>query len=299
MKWVEFEDFSLCTTSKIQNVKETILNNLQPILIFGIIILATFLAVFLINRFFSRLIKRSSETKSDPTKYQFLKHFLGGVIYLVGFGIAISNIPSLKAVATSILAGAGILAVAIGFASQQAMSNIISGFFIVLFKPFKINDRLTIKNSYSGIVEDITLRHTVLRNFENRRIIIPNSIISDEIIVNSDFVEDKICKWVDINISFKSDIDQAKRIMEEEVMHHPLHIDPRTPQQIEDGEPEVTVRVISLGEYAINLRAWAWTKDSADSFVLGCDLLESIKKRFDKEGINIPFPHRTIIHKNT
>lgn len=280
-------------------MKESLLANLQNFIFFILIIIATFLIAFLVKRFFTRLIKRSTEIlENDPTNYQFLKHVATGVIYVVGFSIAISVIPSLRTVANSLLAGAGVLAVAVGFASQQAMSNIISGFFIVLFKPFKINDRLTIRTTFSGIVEDITLRHTVIRNFENRRIIIPNSIISDEIMINSDFVDDKLCKWIDIGISYDSDIDVAKKIMETEILNHPLHLDPRTPKQLEEGEPEVRVRVLSLGEYAVNLRAWAWTKDTPDGFVLGCDVYESIKKRFDKEGVEIPFPHRTIVHKN-
>lgn len=277
-------------------MKEQIFSNLQSILTFCLVIIATFIIAYLAKRFFTKLIKRSTEVlENDPTSYQFLKHLITGGIYIVGFSLAIYTIPSLRAIASSLLAGAGILAVAVGFAAQQAMSNIISGFFIIIFKPFKINDRLTIKGTFSGIVEDITLRHTVIRNFENRRIIVPNSIISDDIVINSDFAADKICRWVDVGISYDSDIDKAKRIMEEEVLQHPLHLDPRTPIDIEKGEPEVRVRVISLGEYSVNLRAWAWTKDSADNFVLGCDVLESIKKRFDKEGVEIPFPHRTIV----
>lgn len=280
-------------------MKEQFLANLQHIIFFILIIIATFFVAFLVNRFFTRLIKRSTEVlENDPTNYQFLKHLVNGLVYIIGFSIAIYTIPSLRALASSLLAGAGILAVAVGFASQQAMSNVISGFFVVLFKPFKINDRLTIRNNISGVVEDITLRHTVIRNFENRRVIIPNSIISDEIVINSDFVDDKICKWIDVGISYDSDIDKAKVIMREEVLQHPLHIDSRTPKQIEDGEQEVTVRVLSLGEYAVNLRAWAWAKDTADGFVMSCDLYESIKKRFDKEGIEIPFPHRTLVYKN-
>ena len=280
-------------------MQEQLLNNLQYLFSFSLIILATFLVAFLVNRFFTNMIKRSTEVlQNDPTNYQFLKHLLNGIIYLVGFSIAIYTIPSLRAVASSLLAGAGILAVAVGFASQQAMSNIISGFFIVIFKPFRINDRLTIRTTFSGVVEDITLRHTVIRNFENRRIIIPNSIISDEIVINSDFVDDKICKWIDVGISYDSDIDKAKVIMRDAVLQHPLHLDPRTPDQIAEGVPEVMVRVLSLGEYAVNLRAWAWAKNTPDSFVMSCDLFESIKKKFDKEGVEIPFPHRTLVHKN-
>ena len=78
---------------------------------------------------------------------------------------------------------------------------------------------------------------------------------------------------------------------------HPLHVDPRTPEQIENGEPEVVARVISMGDSSVNLRAWAWAANAPDAFVMGCDLLESIKERFGAEGIEIPFPYRTIVMK--
>jgi len=281
-------------------LKQQIITNLEYIITFGLIIAATFLVAFLVNRFFDRLIKRSAEVlQNDPTNYQFLSHAIRAIIFMIGFSAAIYSVPGLKTIASSLLAGAGILAVAVGFAAQHAMSNVISGFFIVLFKPFKVNDRLTIRDTMSGIVEDITLRHTVIRNFENRRIIIPNAIISDEVVINSDFADDKICKWIDVNISYDSDIDTAKQIMATEILKHPLHLDARTTEQIKEEVPEVMVRVISLGEYSVNLRAWAWTKDSPDAFVLSCDVYESIKKQFDKDGIEIPFPHRTLIYKNS
>lgn len=268
------------------------------IIIFISIILVTILIAFLINRFFRRLIKKSTEEmKNDPTNYLFLRHIVTVLIYIIGFSIAIYSVPDLRTLASSLLAGAGILAVAVGFASQHALSNIISGIFIVIFKPFRVNDRLRVR-TLDGIVEDITLRHTVIRDFENKRILIPNAVISDEVIINSDFAEDKICKWIEVGISFDSDIDKAKEIMRSEAMHHPLAIDARTPEQIAAGTPMITVRVLGLGESSVNLRAWVWTKDSPDGFVLSCDLYESIKKRFDREGIEIPFPHRTLFHKN-
>lgn len=261
-------------------------------------IIATIIIAYIVRRFFDRLIRLSTEEmKNDPTNYQFLNHSVSALIYIVGFSIAIYSVPQLKTLAQSLLAGAGILAVAVGFASQHAMSNIVSGLFIVIFKPFRVNDRLNVKG-LSGIVEDITLRHTIIRDFENKRILIPNAVISDEVIVNADFANESICKWIDIGISYDSDIDLAKKIIHDEAVNHPLHVDRRTAEQIEAGEPVVRVRVISLGEYAVNLRAWVWTKDSPDGFVLTCDLYESIKKRFDAEGIEIPFPYRTIVQKN-
>jgi len=230
----------------------------------------------------------------DPTNYKFIKHVVLAGIYLTGFAIAVFAIPSLKTLAGSLLAGAGILAVAVGFAAQHALGNVVSGIFIVIFKPFRINDRLALQ-AHQGVVEDITLRHTVIRNFENRRIIIPNSVISNEIIVNADFSDESIVRWIDISISYMSDIDAAKKIIAEEVIAHPLHVDIRKPEDISKGVPEVPVRVVSLMDSSVNLRAWAWAKDSPDAFVLGCDLLESIKKRIDLAyNVEIPYPHRTV-----
>ena len=261
------------------------------------IILITILTAYFVNRFFARLIRRSSqEMNADTTNYKFLKHVVTALVYIIGFSIAIYTVPSLRTLASSLLAGAGILAVAVGFASQQALGNVISGVFVIIFKPFRINDRLKI-SGLTGIVEDITLRHTVIRDFENNRIIIPNSVISNEIIINSDFTDDKICRWIDIGISYDSDIDKAKKIMMEEVWAHPLYVDTRTPEQLENGAPKVAVRVLSLGDSSVNIRAWAWAKDAPDAFAMSCDLFESIKKRFDAEGIEIPFPHRTLVYK--
>ena len=283
---------TLKTKSKKMN------DNILYIGIFVGILVVTAVIAYLVNRFFARLIKNSTDDmRNDPTNYLFLRHASTALIYTIGFSIAIYMMPNLRALASSLLAGAGILAVAVGFASQHALSNIISGIFIVMFKPFRVHDRLQIRD-LTGIVEDITLRHTVIRDFENKRILIPNAVISDEVIINSDFVDERTCRWIDVGISYESNIDLAKKIMAEEVLQHPLHIDPRTPEQIENGDPEVTVRVLSLDEYAVKLRAWAWANSSPDGFVMSCDLYESIKKRFDREGIEIPYPHRTLLHKN-
>lgn len=272
-------------------------NVLHVLSFIGIILLTIFIASA-INHFFRRLIQRSTAVmKNDPTNYHFLRHTIIAIIYIVGFSTAIYKIPSLKALANSLLAGAGILAVAIGFAAQHAFGNVISGIFVIIFKPFRINDRLKIRD-LTGVVEDITLRHTVIRDFENRRIIIPNTVISDEIIINSDFEDGKICKWIDIGISYDSNIDLARNIIKEEILSHPLHIDPRNPQQIIDNEELVPVRVLRLDDSAVLLRAWAWTQNAADSLAMSYDLYESVKKRFDEEGVEIPFPHRTVVLKN-
>jgi len=150
-------------------MKERILENLEHITIFVAILLATIVIAFLVNRFFKIQIRKSTEIlHTDPTNYQFLHHLIIVLIYTTGISIAIYAMPELRLLATSLLAGAGVLALAVGFASQQALSNIISGIFLVIFKPFRINDRIKIGGNF-GTVEDISLRHTVIRNFENKR----------------------------------------------------------------------------------------------------------------------------------
>lgn len=263
-----------------------------------VILIVCFVAAAIFNRLFHRFIdKKAQDANYDPTNYKFLRHAISAVIYSVGFGLAIYTIPALKSLATSILAGAGIMAVAVGFASQAALSNIISGLFIVIYKPFGVNDRITV-NGLAGVVEDITLRHTVIRNFENQRIIIPNSSISSDTIINSDLVDPKICKHMVFGISYESDIDKARAIITEEAINHPMCIDVRTDEDKSNDVPQVPVRVIAWADSSVQLKAWIWAKDPADAFQMSCDLWESIKKRFDKEGISIPYPHRTIVQKN-
>ncbi len=279
-------------------LKTTIFNSIDRIVIILIIIFLTFIVsrvvAFLLNRSFK---KSSKIIKVDPTKYRFLKHTISALIYIIGISIAIYTIPSLRTLSVSIFAGAGVLAVIIGFASQQAFANIISGVFIVIFKPFRVGERVKLGPETFGVVEDITLRHTVIRNFENKRLIIPNSVISNETIENWDSTDEKICKWVEFGISYGSDIDTAIKIIQEEALKHPNFLDNRTDKEKKEGADPIPVRVIGFGDSSVNLRAYVWSKDPGASFVLGCDLNKSVKERFDREGVEIPFPYRTVVYK--
>jgi small conductance mechanosensitive channel len=262
------------------------------------VIVLSFIVGYIFDKIFSRFVLANFNTNDrNPTTFKFIGHIARAIIYLTGFGMAINMIPQLKNVATSMFASAGILAVAIGFASQNAFANIVSGIFIVIFKPFKVNDRIVFRDTMIGTVEDINLRHTIIRNFENRRIIIPNSVLNNEVIVNADLQEPKICRIFNLGISYDSDIDLAKTIIADEVRNHQYYFDNRSIVDIENGVPDVLVRVVAWADSSITLRVWVWAEDSGIGFNMECDLLESIKKRFDAEGIEIPFPHRTIVHK--
>lgn len=249
---------------------------------------------FLLGRFLSR---SSAELNVDPTKYHFLKNGLNAIIYLTATIIFLYSIPQFRTFSFSLFASAGILAAVIGFASQQALSNIISGIFIVIFKPFRVTDVVQVGDKVVGRVEDITLRHTVIRNFENRRFILPNSLISSEIILNSTITDQKIANFVFMHIGYNSDVDKAIELMRDEAMNHPNLIDNRSEEEREREDPIVVIRVMQITDYSVELRATCWSEDFATGFVMRTDLLKSIKKRFDAEGIEIPHPHRTIVKK--
>lgn len=264
----------------------------------GIIVVSVYLLTFITRKIIGLFIhKQSKKVNVDPTNFSFLKNSISFIIYTTGL-IAIFYItPSLKTVSKALFAGAGVLAAIIGFASQKAFSNIISGIFILIFRPFRVKDVIEIGPLNKGTVEEITLRHTIIRNYENRRIIIPNSVISEETIVNSHIIEEKIKKFVEFDISYESNIDLAKQIVKEEAENHSLLLDNRTEDEKKEGKPKVVIRVVRLGDFSITIRAYVWAKNNDDAFIINCDMNESVKKRFDSEGIEIPYPHRTVISK--
>ncbi|MDX1286125.1 MAG: mechanosensitive ion channel family protein, partial [Draconibacterium sp.] len=191
------------------------------------------------------------------------------------------------------------LAATIGFASQKVFANILSGIFILLFKPFSVRDTIELKSDMlKGVVEEVTLRHTVIRDYENRRIIIPNSLISETTLVNSSIVEEKIKKHIEFGISYDSDIDLAKQIIQDEILKHPLFLDNRDEKEKKESAPNVIMRVVALADFSVNIRAYVWANSNDDAWILQCDVTESIKKRFDREGVEIPFPYRTLVYKN-
>lgn len=266
--------------------------------VFALIVL---IISFIISRFLRFLIGRfikgaAKKLKVDPTRYNFFKNAVDFIILLTASIIIFRSIPAFRAVGTTLLTGAGVLAAIVGFASQSAFSNIISGFFLVIFKPFSVGDRVRIGQLYSGDVEDITLRHTIIKDFENRRVVIPNSVISNETIINSTLTDEKVCMFIEIPVALKSDLSKAMKIMQEEATKHPLCIDNRTTDELTRGELPVVVKALNFGDFGILLRAYAWANNPNNGFDLKCDLNKSIKERFEKEGIGFGYPARILIN---
>ncbi|MEA1987136.1 MAG: mechanosensitive ion channel family protein [Candidatus Marinimicrobia bacterium] len=290
-------DLLLNLLAKVGILPETILSKIITV---SIKIVFIFVMVLIVVKIIKLIMnRRILLTKITVTQANYIRYLLVGLVYFFGIITILFSIPGLEKFTTTLVAGSGILALVIGFASQEALSNVVSGILIAIFRPFEVNDVIKLKShDIIGVVEDIDLRDTMIKTFDNKRVIVPNSVINTEVIENATIHEKEICKFFEIGISYDSDIDKAKLIIKEETLKHPLFFDNRTKKEKDENVEPVKIKVINLGNSSVDIRAWIWTKDFVDAFNLGCDLNEIIKKRFDKEGIEIPFPHTTVVMKN-
>ena len=187
---------------------------------------------------------------------------------------------------TAFLAIGTVLAAAIGFGAQDVVKDFLAGFFILAEDQFRIGDTVTIAD-VSGTVEDIQFRVTRLRDLEGKVHIVPNGQIK----VASNFTSLYARPVIDVGISYGSDVDQALAVMKNEL--DALAVDPEWSDRVR-GESEV-LGVNSLGDSAVVLRA-RLTTVAEERWSVRREALRRIKKRFDAEGITIPFPQVTI-HK--
>lgn len=261
--------------------------------VFAIILLARIL-MRLVNHLFSQA-SRLPRSVLDNTSRRYLQRIIKALIYIIAISSILILIPGMEKLGNSILTSAGIMAAAVGLASQEALSNFIGGLFIIISRPFRVGDHVQIDGTVVGTVKEITLRHTVIVNNENRTIYVPNCKVNSTTIINSTARESATCAFVEVGVSYNEDLDRVIEVIREVVMGHPNLIDHRTAAEQEAGEPQVKVKVLSLDDSSIKLRAWAWAATFAEAFDMKCDLLKSIKDRFDAEGIEIPYPYYNIV----
>jgi small-conductance mechanosensitive channel len=177
-----------------------------------------------------------------------------------------------------LLGAAGIVGIAIGFASQTSVSNIISGLFLMAEKPFEVDDIITIGDT-TGIILSIDLLSIKLRTFDNKFVRIPNeTIIKSEVTNVTRFPIRRID--LQIGIAYKEDIAKVKNVLFDIAKKNPLCL----------NEPKPLIFFQGFGSSSIDLLLLVWAT-KADWLNAKNSILEEIKERFDEEGIEIPFPH--------
>lgn len=265
--------------------------------IVALIILVTFITIKIINRTFYSAIKRLKAAKNpNAAVVAFMRYAVVFIVDLIALLSIVASVPALSTIFNSLLTAGGAMAIIVGIAAQDALGSVASGIMILVFKPFIIGDLVNIASmSVVGTVEDITLRHTVVKTFENKRVIIPNSEMSAAVVENFDYVDKKVCMMVDFHITYDSDVEKAIALLAEEAGKHPNFQDVRTPEQKTAGDPRVVVRVQELGQSAVTLRVWLWGADNGSAYCMKCDLNRFIKKRFDEEGIIFAYPRVGIV----
>ncbi len=191
-----------------------------------------------------------------------------------GFGNFLRSLATIAAAAT----------LAIGFALQDVIKNFVSGIFIFTDRPFRIGDWIEWDGN-SGIVEDISLRVTRVRTFDNELLTVPNGHLTDTVVKNP-VANGRLRLKVDFGIGYDDDIEKATEIIVEEAEAHEGILE----------DPAPSVRLVELGDSSVGLqsRIWIDSPTRADFVKTRGEYVQTVKERFDAEGINIPYPNRTI-----
>ncbi len=249
-------------------------------LIFG------FVLSWIVRRALKTVIDHDPNERIDRMTISFIQHLATFIMWIVLALIFSHVVPSLNKLTTSLLAGVSIVSVVIGFAAQSTLGNLVSGISLVLYKPFRRGDRLQLSTPTgleTGIVEDLSLGYTVLRTFDNRRIVMSNGTIANQIMINLSSVDLRVMITPTISIGYGSDIDKARAIVLELARAH------------DDVAEVVGCPVVNLGGSSVDLSLRAWCADAATAKGVEFDLLEQIKKRFDEAGIEIPYAYQNVV----
>jgi small-conductance mechanosensitive channel len=203
---------------------------------------------------------------------------IGGLIYGLGvLGIQI----------TALLAGAGVLGLVIAFAAQDTLSNFFSGLHLLIDRPFKIKDIIKLETGEYCKVENIGMRSTKLYSiFDHEFIILPNNLIANQKIINMVKPDKKLRDRIKVGVAYGSNVDTVEKILYESAISHP--------NVLKDKELEPVIRFRKFGDSSLNFMVIFWVDDILNQWKTRSDIHREINTRFNKEGIKIPFPQRTI-----
>ena len=237
------------------------------------------IAISLVVRGLRKIMQRQ---EVDKTLETFVCNLVRMALLVV---VIIAAISALGIETTSFIAIFGAAGLAIGLALQGSLSNFAAGVLIVLFRPYRVGDYVEAAG-VSGTIEQVQILTTMLVTPDNKQIVVPNSQIMDSIITNYSAKDTRRVDMV-VGVSYSDDLDQVRKLLEEMVA-----ADDRI---LED--PACTIAVSELADSSVNFVLRPWVK-ATDYWGVKFDLTEAIKKRFDHEGISIPFPQQDVhLHK--
>jgi small conductance mechanosensitive channel len=227
-----------------------------------------------------KLIVRALERRNaEPS----LKSFLGSLVdVLLKAMIIIMAMDVVGIKATSFIALLGAMGLAIGMALQGTLQNFAGGVIILLMKPFKVGDYIEC-GQFKGYIQEIRIFHTVMRPFNGRTIVIPNSELSNKSLINHT-KEENIRLDVVASVAYGSDLEKVKEVLMEVINNEPLiQTEPKAP----------VVAVSELGNSSVDLSMWMWVKVE-DYWTVWLRIRENIYNAFYRNNITIPFPQMDV-----
>ncbi len=228
----------------------------------------------------THMVQRGMEKRNfDAT----IRPFLGSLISVGLKVLLLFSVAGMFGVeTTSFVALFGALAFAIGMALQGSLAHFASGVLLLIFKPYKVGDLVEIGGGQTGTVVGIQVFNTILKTLDNKRIIVPNSVVTSNVITN---ISGQGQMGVDMTfgIGYGDDIDKAREVIQRVAKACPYVLE----------EPETLVKVVELGNSSVNFLVRPWI-NSSDYWPTYFYMQEHVKKEFDKAGVSIPFPQMDI-----
>jgi small conductance mechanosensitive channel len=239
--------------------------------------------IFLIGRWAARflrsLVKRAlAKTRTEPTIAAFASNMS---YYAIMAFVVLAILGQLGIETTSLIALIGATGLAIGLALQGSLANFSAGLLLIIFRPFRVGDWIGV-GGVSGYVEDLELLTTIIRTLDNRTVIIPNSKLTDDNIINYSTLGVLRLDLV-VGVAYDADLKQVKTVIKQ-VLSEDERILP---------QPEPVVGVLELADSSVNFAVRPWVK-TVDYTSVSLSVYEALKLRFDECGITIPFPQRDL-----
>ena len=254
-------------------------------LIYGVTIIAlTALAGFLIRRILryqrNRLLRKHKGDQVEEqiqTQFIMVERLVLPIVFFIGLAVFFMFFERLRSLGATFLASAGIYGIVVGFAARSTLSNMIAGIMLAFAQPIRVGDVVMMGKEY-GRIEDITLMYTYLRTWDNRRLVIPNEVMSNEKIINYSIRDKRIWAKINVYLDYSVDFEEVKKVL--------LDIAKNSPYL--DGSDAPEVWLMELGERTLELWVAAWTKDPVDAWMLRCEIREKALQEF--KARNIPLP---------
>ena len=252
-----------------------------------IIFVIWFCGNFMISKVFRFVTKKNDKIHIS---------FIGSIVKAVWLVLAVITVTGMfettKNLSTTLLTSSSLLVAVAGFAAQEVLADIISGLTLSWTKPFDVGEKINIADlNISGIVENMTLRHTVIRTYHNSRLLVPNSIINKAVVKNQNYSHNFVGNYLEIPVDYSCDLERAIQIMEEAVEENPLVI------RLPESEKKTSVLIKDFSENGIILKCTIRTETLDDNFIACTQLRREIKKRYDAEGIKIFYQRIKIIEE--